>query len=159
MTIVSVITDDTNQMCCGEHREVGDVVTIRVFNSDGALYEERHGGGLGLKTQSISGTITAIHWRPAIKRRLGYQAIVIEGYGPGRQVGSEHYRDPEVDAWAFDFTVDTDDPLPAPRPPGPDPDIGPRVGLWLQRDRPQLELPGPIWTMGGYNGTNDQSRA
>jgi hypothetical protein len=109
-------------MCCREHREVGDVVTIRIHNYDGTIYEERHGEGLDLRTKPITGTVTAIHWRPAIMRRLGYQAMVREGYGPGRQVDSTDYRDREVGKWAFEFAVETNDPLPAPRPPGPDPE-------------------------------------
>jgi hypothetical protein len=54
---IAVILDGVDHMCCGEHREVGDVVTILVQNYKGTLHEERHGEGV--VTQPITGTVTA----------------------------------------------------------------------------------------------------
>ena len=117
MALVSVILDGGDHRCCGERREVGDLVTIHVHNYQGTIYEERHAAGVDITTQPINGIITGIRWRPAIMRREGDYAMVQEGYGPGRQVDSTDYRDPAVTGyeWAFDFTVDTDDPIPPPR--------------------------------------------
>ncbi len=118
MAVVNVILDGGDHYCCGQHREVGDVVTIEVLNYEGTIYEQRHGGlGLDSVTRPITGTITGIQWRPAIMRREGDYAMVLEGYGAGYPVDNSDYRDPTVSGfdWAFDFTVDSNDPLPPPR--------------------------------------------
>ena len=54
MASIAVILDGVDQMCCGEHREVGDEVTILVQNYKGTLHEERHGEGV--VTEPITGT-------------------------------------------------------------------------------------------------------
>ena len=48
--------------------------------------------------------------------------MVEAGYGPGRPVDSTDHRDRAVDSWAFDFTLETDDPIPPPRIIEDDPD-------------------------------------
>ncbi len=118
VAVVNVILDGDDHYCCGEHREVGDVVTIEVLNYEGTIYEQRHGGlGLDSLTRPITGTITGIQWRPAIMRHEGYYGRILEGYEPGRRVDTTDYRDPTVTGfdWAFDFALDTDDPIPPPR--------------------------------------------
>ena len=112
---INVLLSDWEHMCCGERRRVGDVVTIPVQNYEGTIYEHRHGEGTGIAAQPITGTVTAIQWRPAILLREGDYAMKVIGYEPGFPVESTDYDDPVVTNWAFDFTVETSDPIPAPR--------------------------------------------
>jgi hypothetical protein len=112
---VSVILDWSEHMCCGEHREFGDTVTIEVQNYDGTVYKERHGERGGIETDLITGVITSIRWRPQIILREGDFARKVIGYEPGFPIDSTDYDDPEETEWAFEFTVDTDDQVPSPR--------------------------------------------
>lgn len=57
MAAVSVILDAWEHICCGERREVGDVVSIPVQNYKGTIFEERHGEGLGIETRLIRGPL------------------------------------------------------------------------------------------------------
>jgi hypothetical protein len=117
MATVNVILDSSEHMCCGERRAVGDTVTIWVQNYKGTIYEERHGEGVGIETQPITGVITAIQWRPAIMLREGEYAMRLVGYESGIPVESTDYADTEkgLPDWAFDFYLETDDPIPPPR--------------------------------------------
>lgn len=87
---------------------------MEVHNYKGTIYEEHHGEGLGIRTQRITGMITAIQWRPAIMLHEGDYAMTLIGYEPGFPVESTDGHDPAGCDWAFEFTVDTDDPLPPP---------------------------------------------
>ena len=116
MVVVNVILDGSDHMCCGERRAVGDAVTIWVQNHKGTIHEERHGEGVGIETQPITGIITAIQWRPAIVQREGDYAMNLVGYEPGVPVESTEYASSQKGpGWAFDFNLETDDPIPPPR--------------------------------------------
>lgn len=115
MAPVAVILDYSEHMCCGEHREVGDVVTMTVGNYRGEIYEERHGEREGIELRPITGVITAIRFRPQIVVREGDYARRLVGYEPGFEVESTDYDDPVVTEWAFEFTVETEDQVPSPR--------------------------------------------
>jgi hypothetical protein len=112
---VSVLLADSEHMCCGERRAVGDAVTIKVQIFEGTIYEERHGDGVGVDTQPISGIVSAIQWRPAIMLREGDYAMKLIGYEPGLPVESTDYEDPVETHWAFEFTIETDGSVPLPR--------------------------------------------
>ena len=60
MTLVAVVLEGWEHLCCGERRRVGDVVTIAVQNSKGTIFEERHGALRALPPRPIAGIITAI---------------------------------------------------------------------------------------------------
>lgn len=112
----SVLLDGWEHMCCGERRKVGDTVTMEVHNYEGTIYEHRHGGGTGVQTRPITGTLTAIHWRRAIMLREGDDAMRLIGYERGMAVDSTtNLSDPADANWAFEFTVETDDQMPPPR--------------------------------------------
>jgi hypothetical protein len=116
---VNVILNSLDHFCCGPRREVGDNVTIYIHNYEGQVYEERHPSGVDIATQPIEGVIVGIQRRPAIMREEvrpeGYISRSREGYGPGTPIESTDFDDPDTDDWAFEFTVDTDDPIPKPR--------------------------------------------
>ena len=112
MAKIAVLLIDWEQMCCGERREVGDVITLQVQNLDGTIYEIRHGVSPGTAAHSIRGSITDIRWRPAEMLREGDYAMTVVGYGPGMAVDSTEYHGPVQTGWAFEFTVETDDPIP-----------------------------------------------
>jgi hypothetical protein len=119
MALVTVILNDTDHICCGPRREVGDTVTMQVHNYQGQVYEERHPGGVSIATQPMTGTIVKMEWRPAIMREEvkpeGFTMRTRESFGPARVIQSTDYDDPEASDWAFQFTLETDDPIPAPR--------------------------------------------
>ena len=119
MAQVTVILNSIDHMCCGPRRQVGDSVTMQIHNYRGQVYEERHPGGVSIKTQSMTGTILGIAWRPAMMKRDamadGSTVSMLEGYGPGIPIESTDHDDPSVTDWAFQFTVETDDPIPDPR--------------------------------------------
>ena len=115
MTNVAVVIDDSEHMCCGEHRKVGDVVTIPVQNYEGTIYEDRHGHLVGQEAQTITGTVLGIRWRPAIRLWEGDYARRRVGYEPGVPVDSTEYDDPVVTEWAFEFTIETEAQIPNPR--------------------------------------------
>ncbi len=98
---------------------VGDTVTMHIHNYQGQIYEERHPGGVGIATQPMTGTIVSMEWRPAIMREEtqpeGYTLRTLEGYGAETLIESTDYEDSDIDDWAFQFTMDTDDPIPEPR--------------------------------------------
>jgi len=119
MALVNVILDSTDHMCCGPRRQVGDTVTMQIHNYRGQVYEERHPGGVSIATYPMTGTIVSMEWRSAIMREEvraeGFTARTREGYGPGVSIQSTDYDEPNATDWAFQFTVETDDPIPAPR--------------------------------------------
>ena len=117
MAAISILLDDWEHMCCGKRRAVGDAVTMRVQNIEGTIYERRHGDidDYESDTQPMTGTITAIRFRPAIMVKE-YNGRKLVGYEPGFSVESTDYDPVEMD-WAFEFSVDTDDPIPPPREP------------------------------------------
>jgi hypothetical protein len=50
--------------------------------------------------------LAGIRWRPAIKRRLGAGASVIEGYEPGEELASTEDRPLDgAGTWAFLLTL------------------------------------------------------
>ena len=124
MATVNVILDSSEHMCCGDRRAVDDAVTIWVQNYNGTIYEERHGEGVRIETQPITGVITAIQWRPAIMLREGDYAMRLIGYEAGVPVESIDYADTQkgLPGWAFDFDIETNDPIPPPREPADEPD-------------------------------------
>jgi hypothetical protein len=117
--LVSVVLDGIGHMCCGPRRQLGDTVTMQIHNYQGQVYEERHPGGVSIVTQPVTGTIVQIAWRAALMRDEvgtdGSTVRMLDGYGPAVPIGSTEYGDPQVAYWAFEFTVDTDDPVPEPR--------------------------------------------
>jgi hypothetical protein len=119
MAPVSVVLDDIDHMCCGPRRQVGDAVKMQIHKHRGQVYEERHPGGVSIATQPMTGTIVGIVWCPAMMREEvragGVTLRTLEGYGPGIDIESTDYEDPNVTDWAFRFTVETDGPIPEPR--------------------------------------------
>ena len=118
MASIPVLLDDWEHMCCGKRRAVGDAVRMRVHNYEGTIYERRHGDidDSESHTQPITGTITSIRFRPAIMLKESDYGRRLVGYEPGIPVESTDYADPPMGPdWAFEFTVETDDPIPPPR--------------------------------------------
>ena len=119
MALVTVLLTSNDHECCGPRREVGDTVTMQIHNYRGQVYEERHPGGVDIATQPMTGTVVGIALLPAIVRQEvrpeGFTATEIEGYRPGVLIDSTDDDDPDLAYWAFQFTVDTDDPVPEPR--------------------------------------------
>jgi hypothetical protein len=111
-----MILDSSEHMCRGERRAVGDTATIWVQNYKGTISELRHGEGVGIETYPITGIITAIRWRPAIMLCECDYAMRLAGE-LGIPVESTDCADSQkgLPGWAFDFTVETDDPIQPPR--------------------------------------------
>jgi hypothetical protein len=79
----------------------GDVPAARV-RCTGELEEIRH----GFPSDVTRALLTAIQWRPAIKRRLDAVSSVIDGYEPGERLAStEDRRRDDADSWAFLLTL------------------------------------------------------
>jgi hypothetical protein len=114
MPQIRVWLDDWEHQCCGDRRRVGEDIELAVWLSQSLLWEQRHdytaGGGGGPSAARIRGRLVDLAWHPAALEPIGDGGARIVGYGPGVACQST---DGEPDfAWAFEFTIDTDDALP-----------------------------------------------
>jgi hypothetical protein len=119
MAEVSVVLEEGDHICCGPRRRVGDIVTMQIHNVRGQVYEERHPSAVSVATQSMTGTIVRMEWRPARLqgeiRGEGFNPRTLAGYGTGIPIESTDYEDPSTVDGVFEFTIETKDPIPALR--------------------------------------------